>query len=180
MANHDDYLSGVRAAIENLDLDPIKVKLMYDIDGPGWSRSQVDEADLAYRRFLFITAKYPAATIVPSKFVDKVWHTHILDTEKYLSDCNLVFGRMLHHFPYLGMRGGQDARDLEIAYAATERLFTLEFGCNQTQLGHYLSPSASGSSICGGNGDCSGDTAQSRPGNIRPHLSSQTGHVSIF
>ncbi len=118
----------VVAAILALDLDPIKVKLMQQEEGEGWSREYVDQVEVAYKRFLTLVAKYPEETIAPSKDVDKFWHGHILDTMKYAEDCQNVFGFFLHHFPYFGMRGEQDAANLAEAGRTTRRLYEEEFG----------------------------------------------------
>ena len=116
------------AAIQALDLDPIKVKLMDPEEGQGWSREYVDQMAIAYKRFLTLSVKYPEETIAPSKDVDKFWHGHILDTMKYAEDCQNVFGYFLHHFPYFGMRGEADAANLAEAGRTTKRLYEHEFG----------------------------------------------------
>ena len=38
---------------------------------------------------------------------------HILDTRAYSRDCEFLFGRFLHHFPYFGMRGDADRAALD-------------------------------------------------------------------
>jgi hypothetical protein len=121
----------VVAAIEAMDLDPIKFKLMDADEGQGWSREQVDRIGVAYRQFLTLLVKHPESTIAPSKDVDKFWHGHILDTMKYAQDCQQVFGYFLHHFPYFGMRGADDAAQLADAGEETQRLMALEFGAPQ-------------------------------------------------
>ncbi len=118
----------VIASIQALDLDPIKFKLMDPEEGQGWSREYVDRMETAYKRFLILLVKYPEETIAPSKDVDKFWHGHILDTMKYAADCERVFGYFLHHFPYFGMRGEEDARNLAEAGNAMDRLYRQEFG----------------------------------------------------
>src|SRR2546425_1221371 len=118
----------VIAAIQALDLDPIKFKLMDPEEGQGWSREYVDQMEIAYRRFLTLSVKYPEETIAPSKDVDKFWHGHILDTMKYAEDCQNVFGYFVHHFPYFGMRGEEDAANLAEAGKTTNRLYEKEFG----------------------------------------------------
>jgi hypothetical protein len=120
------------AAIEAMDLCPIKFKLMDAEEGEGWSREQVDRIEVAYRRFLTLLVKYPESTIAPSKEVDKFWHGHILDTMKYAQDCDQVFGYFLHHFPYFGMRGADDAAQLDAAGNETQRLMATEFGAPQS------------------------------------------------
>jgi hypothetical protein len=116
------------AAIQALDLDPIKFKLMDPEEGQGWSREYVDQMAIEYKRFLTLSVKYPEETIAPSKDVDKFWHGHILDTMKYAEDCQNVFGYFLHHFPYFGMRGEEDAANLAEAGRTTNRLYEEEFG----------------------------------------------------
>jgi len=83
---------------------------------------------IAYKRFLTLSVKYPEETIAPSKDVDKFWHGHILDTMKYAEDCQNVFGYFVHHFPYFGMRGEEDAANLAEAGKTTNRLYEKEFG----------------------------------------------------
>ncbi len=116
------------AAIAALDLDPIKFKLMNPDEGEGWDRETADRLEREYRRFLILIARHPAENIVPSRDVDKFWHGHILDTAKYAEDCGRTFGTFLHHFPYFGMRGEQDAAALAEAARATGALYEKEFG----------------------------------------------------
>jgi hypothetical protein len=95
------------AVIESLDLEPIKMKLMHD-SGKGWDAKQAEATEMDYRRFLYLMKKYPDEQLAPLEHVDIFWHYHILDTQKYAADCNLLFGYFLHHFPYSGMRGEED------------------------------------------------------------------------
>ncbi|SRR5258706_5369030 len=118
----------VLAAIEALDLDCIKLKLMDAEEGQGWSREYAEQMALAYKRFLALMVKFPEQTIAPTKDVDKFWHGHILDTLKYAEDCENIFGYFLHHFPYFGMRGEQDAANLRAAAENMHALYEREFG----------------------------------------------------
>ena len=115
-------------AIFNLDLDPIKLKLMGKNEGHGWTRSEADRYELEYKRFLALLAKFPDEVIAPNTNVDKFWHGHILDTMKYAEDCQHVFGFFLHHFPYFGMRDEEDAANLASAAVNMQRLYQQEFG----------------------------------------------------
>lgn len=121
---HDQTIAKIYA----LDLSPIKFKLMDAEEGHGWSREYADHVEIEYKRFLILLAKYPEASIAPSKEVDKFWHGHILDTLKYADDCNDVFGYFLHHFPYFGMRGSEDAANLAAAAETMNYLYQEEFG----------------------------------------------------
>src|SRR5689334_22132496 len=121
------------AAIEALDLDPIKFKLMDQKEGQGWSREYVDQMEVAYKRFLTLVIKYPEQSIAPTKDIDTFWHGHILDTMKYAEDCQQVFGYFLHHFPYFGLRGAADAAALAQASRAMHAVYQREFGESMTE-----------------------------------------------
>jgi hypothetical protein len=96
------------SVIEALDLDPIKVKLMHEESGEGWSLEYANAVEFEYRRFLYLMKKFPNEQTAPLFDVDVFWHFHILDTMKYAVDCEQVFGYFLHHFPYIGLRGEED------------------------------------------------------------------------
>ncbi|NJN86389.1 MAG: hypothetical protein HC881_08865 [Leptolyngbyaceae cyanobacterium SL_7_1] len=66
--------------------------------------------------------------LVPPDDIDQVWHYHILDTQKYATDCQHLFGYFIHHFPYLGTRGEYDRQDWYCAYTLTQLLFRQQFG----------------------------------------------------
>jgi hypothetical protein len=125
-------------AIEGLDLGPVKFKLMDPQEGEGWSRAFVEHMETQYKRYLTLVAKYPREAIAPAKDVDKFWHAHILDTRKYIDDCERVFGFYLHHFPYFGLRGADDAAALAKAGERTRELYEAEFGA----------PGQTGSAFC--------------------------------
>lgn len=95
--------------IAELDLEPIKVKLMHEESGEGWSLEKADAVEFEYRRFLYLMKMFPNEQTAPLVDVDTFWHYHILDTMKYAVDCDRVFGYFLHHFPYIGLRGEDDA-----------------------------------------------------------------------
>jgi len=140
----------VIAAIQALDLDPIKLKLMDPAEGHGWSREYADSMEVGYKRFLTLSVTHAEETLAPSKDVDRFWHGHILDTLKYAEDCERIFGHFLHHFPYFGMRGAEDAANLAKAAENTRRLYRQEFGSMQ---GHDASESrkVEDAAYCGAN-----------------------------
>ncbi len=156
-------------AVQELDLDPIKVKLMHGEEGLGWTLDQANEAERWYKRFLFLNFKYPEKSIVPTKVVDKFWHFHILDTQKYAEDCDRVFGYFLHHFPYFGMRGDEDAANLKAAFSDTCSILKSEFGEDAQVAGSC--PDCD-SSACDGQPSCgSSCSGQSSHHTERPRLS---------
>lgn len=114
--------------INDLDFTMIKLKLHDKEEGQGWTIKQCDEAEVEYKRFLALKRTYPDKDIVPHKILDHFWHQHILDTEKYAEDCELIFGRFLHHYPYFGMNGEKDAQDLSNAFDDTKELYKMHFG----------------------------------------------------
>lgn len=124
-------LTGTLEAIQGLDLGPIKFKLMYASDGPGWTREATDRAETLYRRFLVLVAENPDKPIVPSEEVDAFWHAHILDTMKYAEDSMSVFGHFLHHFPYFGLRGEADRAEMNRAFEDTVNLYQQRFGSSE-------------------------------------------------
>jgi hypothetical protein len=115
-------------AIFELDLEPIKSKLMDDSDGPGWTREQVDRCELEYKQFLGLAARFRGEGIVPSVEVDRFWHAHILDTRKYARDCERVLGFFMHHTPHYGPRAAADAKKVDAGFARTRALYEQLFG----------------------------------------------------
>ena len=144
---------------QTLDLEPIKFSLAHREEGPGWSIEKVEMLETWYRRFLYLVRLHPGKSIVPSKEIDIFWHTHILDTKKYMADSEVMFGKYFHHFPYFGMRGIEDRKNLERAFSETEELFLKYFG---------ESPKSSGMADCGAL--CNEPTPKSEDATLRPEI----------
>lgn len=124
----------IEYGLDTLDLGMIIEKLMDSDEGQGWTREYCGQVAIEYRRFLALTRRYPDKAIVPSKIVDAFWHGHILDTQAYAPDCDRLFGFFLHHFPYFGMRGLEDAQALGSAYDETLELYEVHFGAPPAEL----------------------------------------------
>ena len=116
--------------LKHLDLGPIAYKLMHKSDGLGWSREQTTQAISRYLMFLTLIHLYPNRQFVPSQEIDCVWHFHIIDTIKYAQDCQMLFGRFIHHFPYFGSRDAADKKNLERIFEQTQLLFQEHFGAD--------------------------------------------------
>jgi hypothetical protein len=114
--------------ISELDLDPIKVKLMHPESGEGWTMEKVNAVEVEYRRFLYLMKMFPNEATAPLEDVDTFWHYHILDTIKYADDCQQLFGYFLHHFPYIGMRGEDDKAALDEMGDRMRSLYESTFG----------------------------------------------------
>jgi hypothetical protein len=120
----------VIAAIQALELESVKVRIMDAELGEGWTREYADSIETAYRTYLTMLVKYPddAEDIMLSKDVDEFWHTHILQTRKYTEDCQRVFGSFLHHEPHVGEVTAADLETRASKAEKTRQLYEREFG----------------------------------------------------
>ncbi len=113
--------------LTQLDLGSIAYRLI-DSNEEKWNIQQTKQAISHYLMFLLLIYLYPNSQIVPNQEIDRVWHYHILDTMKYAQDCEILFGRFIHHFPYFGKRGKIDRDNLQTAFEQTKVLFQEHFG----------------------------------------------------
>lgn len=121
---------GIDRDIAKTDLEMVKIKLAQPKEGVGWNKEQCEDAEIEYKRYLMLCRKFPHPyyAIVPNKIMDTMWHYHILDTRAYCSDCEKLFGGYFHHFPYFGMRGDEDEKQLELSFEETKTLYEKTFG----------------------------------------------------
>lgn len=129
LVRRDDELEAALEMVSKIDFGMVRRKL---VEENGWTADACDEAETLYRRFLALNIRYPDRKLCPNGPVDEFWHAHILDTRQYAGDCDLLFGQMLHHYPYFGMRGPDDHAELERAFADTVDLFIRHFGTDPT------------------------------------------------
>jgi hypothetical protein len=106
----------------------LRFKLENPEEGEAPSSEVISLMEAEYRKFLALRLAHPGADIVPCKLVDEMWHRHILDTRAYADDCERIFGGFMHHFPYFGLRGDNDALALADAYENTLCLYRDAFG----------------------------------------------------
>lgn len=131
MANPKDNsslgnLKATKELINSLDFNFIVYKMVRE---QGWLRSCAIQACQLYKNLLFLQKKYGNQyNLVPSEEIDEVWHNHILDTKKYQEDCKLIFGELLHHYPYFGIDGNTTSEDLNKSFNITQELHYKEFG----------------------------------------------------
>lgn len=163
--------------LKDLDLEPIQFKMMDSEEGEGWSLEKVQKIAIEYKRFLMLKILYPDNTISPTRDIDKMWHYHILDTSKYMVDCNEMFGVYLHHFPYFGMRGESDKADLEKCFAQTKELYRTHFGEDMGIEGDEVATSTC-STYCGGNIEILANI--SRPKLAKQHSVHLEANVHLF
>ena len=62
-----------------------------------WDRPMCEKVRFEYERFMELRATNP--NLSPPDQIDKFWHTHILDTNSYLSYCLTQWNRIIHHNP---------------------------------------------------------------------------------
>lgn len=125
----DPALDAAVDRVARLDFSMLRRKLVEEY---GWTAEHVEQVEDLYRKFLALNVRYPDRKICPTGPVDEFWHAHILDTHAYACDCEALFGRFFHHFPYFGMRGPEDRAALEAAFADSVELFVLHFGVDPT------------------------------------------------
>jgi hypothetical protein len=112
---------------EELDLNTVRDALM---EKQGWSLTRAEAARAEYIRFLTLLQMKPGFMLVPwpnaegQDDLDQFWHQHILDTAKYATDCNRLFGRIIHHNPHVMRGSGQETDAIE----KTQRLYARTFG----------------------------------------------------
>ncbi|GKW25098.1 hypothetical protein PEC311524_26920 [Pectobacterium carotovorum subsp. carotovorum] len=118
--------------IDSIDFSALKNKLSRNdpLISRVWSDKELIMAEQYYKNFLYLNKKYnkEVKVIVPSIAIDEFWHHHILDTRKYIYDCDNIFGYYFHHYPYFGMRGDDDYKNLKIAFELTQEIYESEFG----------------------------------------------------
>jgi len=145
-------------AVMQLDLEPIKMKLMHVESGEGWSLEKANAVEKEYRRFLCLMKLYPEEDTAPLVDVDTFWHYHILDTMKYAKDCEHAFGYFLHHYPYVGMRGGDDDQFRLDSGERMRELYEATFGedypgadiATQQDTAFYAGPREQATAFCAG------------------------------
>lgn len=116
----------VKDYIQSIDFSMIIKKM---VKHQGWRETDAQAISKMYRNFLFIKRKYGHEyKLPPSEEIDEFWHNHILDSEKYRTDCLHIFGTYLDHYPYFGIDGKTNLDDLNQSFGMTQKLYYQEFG----------------------------------------------------
>lgn len=111
--------------LEELDLSHV-IARGRELFCPTASDEELSQAELDYRRFLWVHYRYPQLNLTPSEEVDMIWHAHILFTGKYFRDCDRMFGHYLHHTP--GRGSGVTMEEFARRFEETNSLCEREFG----------------------------------------------------
>lgn len=118
----------VIVAIQGLDLESVKLRVMDPELGEGWTKEYADGIEVAYKNYLVMLTKYPddIEDILISKDVDEFWHAHILHTKKYADDCQKIFGNFLHHDPQPRERSSAEIQRRSVLIEKTHHLYLQE------------------------------------------------------
>src|SRR5262245_53531508 len=60
-------LAELQGRIDTIDLSMVKLKLMDQEEGQGWSKAQVDHVEIRYRRYLMMLRLSPFGDAVPTR-----------------------------------------------------------------------------------------------------------------
>lgn len=90
--------------------DLTRVRALVMRDHPDWTPERFDATEAEYRRFLQLCKIFPDRKISAPPDVDKVWHSHMLDSVSYTRDCDAYFGNYLHHDPCIGSIDAENGR----------------------------------------------------------------------
>lgn len=113
--------------IMNLDLEPVRYFLSEYNSGPLWNIITANQVELLYRQFLYIQVQYTDFRAVPTDYIDEFWHTHILMTERYHSDCNYLCNEYIHHDPLFGTRSDYERNYYTLCKKKTLLCFQEDF-----------------------------------------------------
>ncbi len=105
---------------ESLDLIRCKMSNSSEF---GLDSEGVEACIEEYRRFLILKMENPGVKLAPTSLMDKAWHIHILDTRRYAEDCEVMFGRFLHHHP--SYNGVESEERGDVLIRASERMASL-------------------------------------------------------
>jgi hypothetical protein len=101
---------------KRLDLSSVARKY---IEKTGYSTEFTVRVEKEYKRFLEMASE--GHEVVPSQQIDDFWHNHVLDTEKYRKDCDIL-GVFIDHCPDDG------SKDLDSDFDNTLEIYNQHFG----------------------------------------------------
>jgi Uncharacterized conserved protein len=112
--------------IDALDFSSIRFLLKHKA-GDDHSERELDLREDHFRAFLALHKHSPHLAFAPSRFTDAFWHEAYADTAWYAKMCDDVFGELLEHFPYVGIRSEADSEVLDAAFERTHEHLAMHF-----------------------------------------------------
>ena len=113
--------------IPTISIDIVAAARRSESSLSGADEQTVRTAELRYRKFLGLVAKYPDIELSPARDIDQVWHLHMLQPRAYLEDCNRIFGDILDHDGGFGKDSEQQYQELLKVFDQTAMLWTSEY-----------------------------------------------------
>ena len=114
--------SGIHPLVEELNFDRLKWKIVRGSNNITDEIVQIAEQE--YKRFLTISILNPDVGLAPTPLMDEMWHALILDTANYMADCELLFGKYIHHNPDFGPYSPSEAKSkIHTSSKTTIRLY---------------------------------------------------------
>ena len=93
----ENQFEEIREKIKELDLEQVKSQLVRD---KNWDIDFINAVEETYKCFLYLAVKDPDFILLtPTDDIIDMWQAHILNTRKYIDDCEEIYGCVLHHFP---------------------------------------------------------------------------------
>lgn len=118
-------IDAIMKRVDSIDFVPHGYKLQRESD---WNESKINCAIKLYKEWLVLQVLYEDLSFAPSELIDEFWHAHILDTRKYMNDCNMIKGEFIHHYPYFGLTDQENETVLESGFQLTKKLYQHHFG----------------------------------------------------
>lgn len=146
---HNESIQSIMNRVNEIDFTPHGFKLEKEYL---WSRDKINHAIELYKEWLVLQVLYEDLSFAPSELIDEMWHVHILDTRKYMTDCQFIKGEYIHHYPYFGLTDQENSCVLESGYALTKALYLHHF--NREHLGYSGAQSASCGCRSGNGSSC--------------------------
>jgi hypothetical protein len=119
-----DMIDRIMSRVNCLDFTPHGYKLEKEYH---WSSEKINHAIKIYKEWLVLQVFYENYSFAPSELIDDLWHIHILDTRKYMSDCNSIKGEFIHHYPYFGLTDQENESVLASGFELTKKLYMKHF-----------------------------------------------------
>ena len=144
-------LSNTLVELPVCDLTKVMARVTKD---NSWDEETAKFAEQEYRRFM-VLCKETDGGVCPPKIVDEVWHTHILFTQRYQTDCEEYYGKFIHHIPMDEFEPSYWATIIDDLVERTVTLYEEIFGELPDEWVSLARCAGSCGSGCGGGG-CAG------------------------
>jgi len=127
--------------VRSLKISSLVDQLNHSPRSANWTEKEMRKTIAQYFAFLYLVDHYPNLALVPTQNIDHIWQCHILDTEKYAMDCQILFNRFVHRFSFLEFSYEDDRNQFSqgkrqnnlAASVLTQVLFRKHFGCTMQQ-----------------------------------------------